>query len=328
MSSFSSSNDLRKAKATTNLLVSVIEFLKEREGMQFTAREIAEALVERDPRSFQEKMELSPRLQNDRDLLQQISAEIGARRPQIQKKCPQIDTSEGRPRKYFFSSSSDPSESTVNPSLVKSLERPEISRSFLEHELYPILSSYIYTEYQIRSKRIDEKRASNINGAGANRWLFPDIVGFEDFISEWDPEVKDCYHCVERQCRLWSFEVKRKITRSNAREVFFQAVSNSSWSHVGYLVATELEGVDTLKELQILSARHGIGVIKLDFENPSDSQVIIPALVRPGLDWNHMNRLSIENRDFRDFIRNVRHFYQTGDVLSKDWDSTGLIDEN
>lgn len=323
MNSFSSPADLRNAKATTNLLVRVIEFLKENEGVQFTAREIAEALVERYPQAFQEKMELSARLQNGTDLLQQITAEIGARRPQIQKKCPQIDTSEGRPRKYFFNSSSNTSEINVNSSLVKPSGMSDTSRSYLEHDLYPILSSYIQSEFRILSKRIDEKRASNLNGAGANRWLFPDIVGFEDFISEWDPEVKECYHCIERRCRLWSFEVKRRITRSNAREVFFQAVSNSTWSHVGYLVATEIEGVDTIKELQILSARHGIGVIKLDFENPSDSQIIIPALVRPDLDWNHMNRLSVENCDFRDYIQNVRHFYQTGDVRIKDWDSIG-----
>lgn len=106
--------------------------------------------------------------------------------------------------------------------------------------------------------------------------------------------------------------------------MFFQAVSNSTWSHLGYLVAAEIEGEDTIKELRILSARHGIGVIKLDFENPSESQVLIPAIVRPDLDWNHINRLSVENGDFRDFVRNVRHFHQTGDVRYKDWDQTSF----
>lgn len=89
-------------------------------------------------------------------------------------------------------------------------------------------------------------------------------------------------------------------------------------------MAAEVEGEDTNKELRILSARHGIGIIKLDFENPSESQVMIPAFVRSDLDWNHINRLSVENADFRDFIQNVRHFHQTGDVRSKDWDSTRL----
>lgn len=308
-----------------NLISRVIDFLREREGEQFTAREIAKALMERFPDLFQMKKEKSSRLQTDAELLQQITAEIGARRPQIQKKCPQIDTAEGRPRKYFHTCTKKTCDTEVNSSLVKMMETSEVSRTFLEHELYPMLSSYLKSEHQTWSKRIDEKRASNLHGAGANRWLFPDIVAFEDFSSEWDREVKDCaHHCAERQCRLWSFEVKRRITRSNVREMFFQAVSNSTWSHLGYLVAAEIEGEDTIKELRILSARHGIGVIKLDFENPSESQVLIPALVRPDLDWNHINRLSVENGDFRDFIRNVRHFHQTGDVRAKDWDSTSF----
>lgn len=316
---------LKETKTGLNLTARVIDFLRERKGEQFTAREIAAALMKRFPEFFHIKKEKSSRLQTDAELLQQIAAEIGAKRPQLQKKCPAIDTSEGRPRKYFYTSSNQANETAVHPPLAKAVETCDNSRSFLEHELYPMLSSYLKSDHQTWSKRIDEKRASNLHGAGANRWLFPDLVAFEDFSSEWDREVKDCaHHCKERRCRLWSFEVKRRITRSNVREVFFQAVSNSTWSHLGYLVAAEIEGEDTVKELRILSARHGIGVIKLDFENPSESQVMIPALVRPDLDWNHINRLSVENCDFRDFIRNVRHFHQTGDVRAKDWDSTGL----
>jgi len=109
-------------------------------------------------------------------------------------------------------------EATVNPPLVKVVEPFDVSRAFLEHELYPMLSSYLKSEHQTRSKRIDEKRASNLHGAGANRWLFPDLVAVEGFSSVWDREVKDCaHHCAEKQCRLWSFEVKRRITRSNVR---------------------------------------------------------------------------------------------------------------
>jgi hypothetical protein len=37
-----------------------------------------------------------------------------------------------------------------------------------------------------------------------------------------------------------------QANRSNVRECFFQAVSNSSWANFGYLVAAEIEGQDTL----------------------------------------------------------------------------------
>ena len=45
-------------------------------------------------------------------------------------------------------------------------------------------------------------------------------------------------------------------------------------------VTAEIEGQDTLKELRMLFAAHGIGLIKLDVDNPSESQVLIPARER------------------------------------------------
>jgi len=51
--------------------------------------------------------------------------------------------------------------------------------------------------------------------------------------------------------------------------MLFQAVSNSSWANFGYLVAAEIGGTDTLKELRMLFAARGIGFIKLDVDNPS-----------------------------------------------------------
>ncbi|WP_209445217.1 hypothetical protein [Rickettsia fournieri] len=36
------------------------------------------------------------------------------------------------------------------------------------------------------------------------------------------------------------FLSKKIINRSNLRESFFQALSNSSWAHYGYLVAADL----------------------------------------------------------------------------------------
>lgn len=292
-----------------NLNKRVIDFLKSHSGEKFTARAIAQRIFERFPEECRMKKEKSTFLQSDDDLLLQLAAEIGASRPRIQKQCPEIDIIEERPKKYFYSSE-------------KSLfVQEEPKARFLEQDLYPKLKSYLKSEHQLWGKRIDEKRGSNQHGVGANHWLYPDVVAFEDLSSAWNREVKDCaQECSETQCRLWSFEVKRTITRSNVREAFFQAISNSSWGHFGYLVASEIEGGDTLKELRILSARHGIGVIKLDFENPSESQLIIPALFRQDLDWNHINRLAVENIDFQDFIRSVRHFHQTGDVREAEWD--------
>ena len=104
----------------------------------------------------------------------------------------------------------------------------------------------------------------------------PCIVALQPLDKGWDSVVQNCVRYSEgRLTRLWSFEVKRQLNRSNVRECFFQAVSNSSWAHFGYLVATEInedKQRSVEKELQMLCALHGIGVILL---NPQ-----IPAIVR------------------------------------------------
>ena len=187
--------------------------------------------------------------------------------------------------------------------------------------MYPLLSLYLWEEFAVYSKRIDEKRSSNKRGPNGNRWLYPDVVGMEDLGAEWHQEVRDCVNQYsDKRTKLWSFEAKLLINRSNVRECFFQAVSNSSWANFGYLVAAEIEGQDTLKELRMLFAAHGIGLIKLDADNPAESQVLIPARERDEIDWDMANRLATENRDYLEYVKLVKQFYQTGESRLADWD--------
>ena len=139
--------------------------------------------------------------------------------------------------------------------------------------------------------------------------------------------MRDCVtQYSDKRTKLWSFEAKRLINRSNVRECFFQAVSNSSWANFGYLVAAEIGGPDTLKELRMLFASHGIGFIKLDVENPADSQVLIPARERDEIDWDMANRLATENKDFLEYVKLVKQFYQTSEARPTDWDVLELDD--
>jgi hypothetical protein len=187
--------------------------------------------------------------------------------------------------------------------------------------LVPAAFTVPVEEFGVYSKRVDEKRSSNKRGPNGNRWLYPDVVGMEDLGAEWHQEVRDCVNQYsDKRTKLWSFEAKLLINRSNVRECFFQAVSNSSWANFGYLVAAEIEGQDTLKELRMLFAAHGIGLIKLDADNPAESQVLIPARERDEIDWDMANRLATENRDFLDYVKLVKQFYQTGEARLADWD--------
>jgi hypothetical protein len=140
-------------------------------------------------------------------------------------------------------------------------------------------------------------------------------VGIENLAAGLNPEVMAAIkESSERKVRLWSLEVKILINRSNVRETYYQAVSNSSWANLGYLVAAQIDGADTLHELQILYGMHGIGLIKLDRENPAESEILIPARERTEVEWAMCSRLANENPDFRAFVKRVRQFFQTGDL--------------
>jgi len=310
---------------TLNLAKTVGEFLRQNPEQKFTARELANWIFETYPDECRQKQKRSTAtvnpIDNETALLQQIVGEIGSQRPRLQELHPEVKITEGRPRKYYFTKSTDSAEidhaesreasaaSKINGSIVK------------EHDLYPILSEFLWSELELYSKRIDEKRSRKSRGAGGNKWLYPDLVGMEDLSSDWHREIKDCVkEYADKKTKLWSFEVKILINRSNVREVFFQAVSNSSWANFGYLVASEIEGADTSKELRMLSSLHGIGFIRLDAENPSESQIMIPARERNEIDWDTANRLAETNRDFLEYIKLIRQFYQTGEIRQSDWD--------
>jgi uncharacterized protein len=306
-----------------NLRQAVVGFLKDRAEQKFTARQIAEWLFETFPEECQEKRAKSQGdyIKSDADLVQQLVAEISSQRPRLQKKHPELKTTEGRPRKYYYSEKSDSAEVAAAESAVVVPTADMNDTKLGEHAMYPLLSLYMWEEFGVYSKRIDEKRSSNKRGPNGNRWLYPDLVGMEDMGADWHQEVRDCVkQYSDKRTKLWSFEVKLLINRSNVRECFFQSVSNSSWSNFGYLVAAEIEGQDTLKELRMLFAAHGIGLIKLDADNPAESQVLIPARERDEIDWDMANRLATENRDFLDYVKLVKQFYQTGEARLADWD--------
>lgn len=307
-----------------NLRQAVVGFLKDRAEQKFTARQIAEWLFETFPEECQEKRANSRGnyIKSDADLVQQIVAEISSQRPRLQKTHPELKTTEGRPRKYYYSEKSDSAEVAAAESVVVVPTADMNDTKLGEHAMYPLLSLYLWEEFGVYSKRIDEKRSSNKRGPNGNRWLYPDLVGMEDLGADWHQEVRDCVNQYsDKRTKLWSFEVKLLINRSNVRECFFQAVSNSSWANFGYLVAAEIEAQDTLKELRMLFAAHGIGLIKLDADNPAESQVLIPARERDEIDWDMANRLAKENRDFLDYVKLVKQFYQTGEARLADWDA-------
>lgn len=297
----------------------VFTYLKDNAGGKFTARQIAEWIYATYPAECEGKRQSSAQ---NLDIVHLLVNQITGDLLRIRKNHQQIKITEGRPRKYYYSELSDDAEvaqaEAGQNAAGAAHSSPPSSPRLGEHDLYPMLVQYLLAEHGVFAMRIDEKKSSNRRGVNGNHWLHPDVVGMEDLGAEWGRDVRECVSAYsDRRASLWSFEVKLLLNRSNVRECFFQTLSNSSWANFSYLVARDIEGGETMKELRMLSAAHGIGLIRLDVENPPESEVLIPARERSAVDWDMVNRLAEENSDFREFVKRIRRFHQTGDAA--DW---------
>lgn len=303
----------------------IVKFLKDNPDRKFNARQIAEKIVETYPEDYAEK-KLNPRFENEKSFISQVVAEIGSQKEQIIKNDSHIFWQDKpRPRIYWYST-----ENTQEVKEKYELTEEEtgnvetdifISNSlYSEHDLYPILITYLKSELKLYCQRIDEKRSKNSRGSGGNQWLHPDIVAMQTVDKEWNELIRNCVkQGAGLSVRLWSFEVKKELNSSNARKSFFQTVSNSSWANESYLVATSISDANVEQELRMLSALHGVGIILLNVENPTESKMMLPSKARAEIDWQSVNRILVENPDFKDYIELVSTYYQTGRVRAKDW---------
>lgn len=294
----------------------VFELLSSKPDTRFKARDIALWICKTYPQEAEAKLESSTFLKSKPELINQLVAEIGANRPAWQEKYQELRTTEERPRLYYWTNKTEQDEVVeAEEAHEQKASAGKISDRPHEHELYPSLIEFLFAERKVHGFRIDERRSSNASGAGSNRWLYPDVVGIENLAAGLNLEVVAAIkESSERKVRLWSLEVKILINRSNVRETYYQAVSNSSWANLGYLAAAQIDGADTMNELRILYGMHGIGLIKLNRENPAESEILIPARERTEVEWAMCSRLANENPDFRDSVKKVRQFFQTGDL--------------
>ena len=299
----------------------IVELLKANPNEKFNARQIAEQIIESYPEDYRDKRQ-NPRFSDEKAFISQVVAEIGSQKDQIVKNDTHVFWQDKpRPRVYWYNPEKVVGEIAPGADEDENFEVLTIADTiFSEHDLYPILIDYLKTELNLYCQRIDEKRSKNSRGSGGNQWLHPDIVAMQPVDKEWNELIRSCVkQGAGQSVRLWSFEVKKELTGSNARKSFFQAVSNSSWANEGYLVATSISDSSVEQELRMLSALHGIGVILLNPENPSESEMMLPAKSRADVDWQSVNRILVENADFKDYIELVSTYYQTGRVRARDW---------
>jgi len=211
---------------------------------------------------------------------------------------------------------------------IGKLDNPDTTTakpSYTERQLHPILTYYAYTNTEFnKGKAIFTKTIMHekTKKAGYNEWVHPDLVGFYIPIDDWNERLLEFNNFSEsNSIKMFSFELKRRIDKSNYREYYFQEVSNSSWANEGYLVAAEIKEDDDLhSELERLSGSFGIGVIQLDLEDIDASRVVFPARQRQNLDWELMNKLCEQNHDFESFIDDIIKDFKVKTIHKNQYD--------
>src|SRR5688500_15593831 len=85
----------------------VVDLLSTHPEQRFKARDIAIWICKAYPQEAAAKMSASSFIKNETQLLNQIVAEIGANRPKWQDQHPEMRTTEGRPRLFYWTLKSE-----------------------------------------------------------------------------------------------------------------------------------------------------------------------------------------------------------------------------
>ena len=190
---------------------------------------------------------------------------------------------------------------------------------FHERDLHPLLVKYVYSNphFNCYTKTIYHENSLK-KTKGANEWLHPDLVGVYFPFGDYTKETMRLQSSLNvNSIKLFSFEMKKHLDYGNLRQCFFQAVSNSSWANEGYLVCLTLdEDLNFKNELQRLSNAFGIGIIRLNAEHISESEIICTARFNETIDWDTLDRLAEDSPDFKKFISDLTEDIALGKVKS------------
>lgn len=224
-----------------------------------------------------------------------------------------------RPVKFAIKSANNQTLQQYTQPVIKN-KTPDIP---LERDLHKILVEFLFNTENIYLKTIFHEKSKS-NGKNHNEWIHPDIVGVKFSFQTYS---KNCIDIIKQTSKslmeLYSFELKRQISFSNLRECFFQTVSNSSWSNYGYMVAADFDSsLEFMDELQRLSNSFGIGIIKLNVQNPNESQILFQSKFKDRLDFEMIDKLAILNPDFQKFLNDIDGTCKISKINSADYDKT------
>jgi hypothetical protein len=220
-----------------------------------------------------------------------------------------------RPKKFYLKKLKYDKGLLVEDDLETKGEVEDTLR-YSERDLHQLLAYFVYYQMKAHSKTLDHTKTSK---KYFGEWIHPDMVACYFSIDELKSEVYDLIRSINKSpVRFYSFEIKKKLSFGNLRESFFQAVSNSSWAHESYLVTSAIsEEKEFTEELVRLCNSFGIGIILLDVNDPDDSEIIIDADAKDGIEVDTINKLAI-NPDFKGFLVRIRKDVESKEIR-KEW---------
>jgi hypothetical protein len=185
---------------------------------------------------------------------------------------------------------------------TKAGKNAKSKKTYLERDLHPLLATYLDST-QILAKTIFHEKSMNSRDQN-QKWIHPDMIGIQ-LKSLKNKATSGLLKTVDRSASflLSSYEIKREINSDQElKKAYFQAVSNSSWAHYGWLVAYEI-ATPLRQEIKRLNQSFGIGVIELSTD-PFKSQVISQADYHE-LDFTTISKIANVNTPFQDFIAHL-----------------------
>lgn len=230
-----------------------------------------------------------------------------------------------KPTKFFLKELvNDKDIDKITSEASKALLEPKIK--FKERDLHKYLTYFVYTYKSIYTKTIFHEES---NKKIFSQWLHPDLVGVYFPIEEWENEILDISKEIGSiGIKLFSYEIKKELNFNTLRESYFQAVSNSSWANEGYLVAAEIESEEEfLQEIKRLTNSFGIGIIKLDVDDPDSSEILYPAKEKDFVDIETMNKIAQVNPNFKDFLKRIKADLTSKEIRKEKYDKIFDIEE-
>lgn len=140
-----------------NLNKKIVLYLKEHLDKKFTAHQIADYIFKTYPQECQAKLERSPVLKNDKDVIEQLKKEIASQREMLRKD--NVKMTEERPRHYYYTTKTEQEEiETYQPKIISDISGDSKceEKPFSEHKLYPKITEFLWSELHLYPKYINE----------------------------------------------------------------------------------------------------------------------------------------------------------------------------